>query len=132
MQSISAASGAEFSIPPDGGYAQMMIAEARALASLPDKLETAAAAPLLCAGVTMSVRITEAHGGRLWATAIVIPRSRVRTGRMTVLAAPGTPYRGECRRAAGHSSLSEQRRRAGDEQARSVRLACCAYSEDQI
>jgi hypothetical protein len=39
----------------DGGSAEIMIAEARALASIPDELE----------------RITEAHGGRLWATANV-------------------------------------------------------------
>jgi alcohol dehydrogenase, propanol-preferring len=36
----------------DGGYAEMMIAEARALARIPDDLEPAAAAPLLCAGIT--------------------------------------------------------------------------------
>lgn len=36
----------------DGGYAEVMIAEARALASIPDELAAAEAAPLLCAGVT--------------------------------------------------------------------------------
>src|SRR3984893_8641957 len=36
----------------DGGYAEVMIAEARALASIPDELTSAAAAPLLCAGIT--------------------------------------------------------------------------------
>lgn len=39
-------------ITTDGGYAEMMIAEARALALIPDHLETTAAAPLLCAGIT--------------------------------------------------------------------------------
>lgn len=39
-------------ITVDGGYAKVMIAEARALASIPDALSTADAAPLLCAGVT--------------------------------------------------------------------------------
>ena len=36
----------------DGGYAEVMIAEARGLASIPDELSSAEAAPLLCAGVT--------------------------------------------------------------------------------
>src|ERR1700731_3986008 len=36
----------------DGGYAEVMIAEARALASIPDELNSAQAAPLLCAGIT--------------------------------------------------------------------------------
>jgi len=36
----------------DGGYAEMVIAEARALATIPESLNAAEAAPLLCAGVT--------------------------------------------------------------------------------
>jgi D-arabinose 1-dehydrogenase-like Zn-dependent alcohol dehydrogenase len=36
----------------DGGYAEMAIAEARALARIPDDLSSEDAAPLLCAGVT--------------------------------------------------------------------------------
>src|ERR1700692_1597661 len=36
----------------DGGYAEMMIAEAHGIASIPDKLTSAEAAPLLCAGIT--------------------------------------------------------------------------------
>jgi D-arabinose 1-dehydrogenase-like Zn-dependent alcohol dehydrogenase len=36
----------------DGGYADYMIAPIEALASIPDELEAAAAAPLLCAGIT--------------------------------------------------------------------------------
>jgi alcohol dehydrogenase, propanol-preferring len=39
-------------ITSDGGYAEMMIAEARALALIPDALESAEAAPLVCAGIT--------------------------------------------------------------------------------
>ena len=39
-------------ITTDGGYAEVMIAEARALASIPDDISAADAAPLLCAGVT--------------------------------------------------------------------------------
>jgi D-arabinose 1-dehydrogenase-like Zn-dependent alcohol dehydrogenase len=35
----------------DGGYAEVLIAEARALASVPDELSSEEAAPLLCAGV---------------------------------------------------------------------------------
>jgi len=36
----------------DGGYAEYMVAPAEALAAVPDGLESAAAAPLLCAGIT--------------------------------------------------------------------------------
>src|SRR6266481_5123950 len=39
-------------VTTDGGYAEVMIAEARALSSVPDALTSAEAAPLLCAGVT--------------------------------------------------------------------------------
>src|SRR5258705_5068843 len=36
----------------DGGYAEVMVAEARAISSIADELTSAEAAPLLCAGVT--------------------------------------------------------------------------------
>src|SRR5580698_8817519 len=36
----------------DGGYAEVMIAESRGIASIPDELTSAEAAPLLCAGIT--------------------------------------------------------------------------------
>jgi D-arabinose 1-dehydrogenase-like Zn-dependent alcohol dehydrogenase len=36
----------------DGGYAEYMVAPIEALASIPDELDAAAAAPLLCAGIT--------------------------------------------------------------------------------
>jgi D-arabinose 1-dehydrogenase-like Zn-dependent alcohol dehydrogenase len=36
----------------DGGYAEVMIAEARAIVAIPDELSPVEAAPLLCAGVT--------------------------------------------------------------------------------
>jgi D-arabinose 1-dehydrogenase-like Zn-dependent alcohol dehydrogenase len=39
-------------VTADGGYAEVMIAEARGIASIPDALGSAEAAPLLCAGVT--------------------------------------------------------------------------------
>jgi propanol-preferring alcohol dehydrogenase len=39
-------------ITVDGGYAEIMIAEARAVALIPDELSSTEAAPLLCAGVT--------------------------------------------------------------------------------
>jgi len=39
-------------ITSDGGYAEMMIAEARALALIPDELKSEDAAPLVCAGIT--------------------------------------------------------------------------------
>jgi D-arabinose 1-dehydrogenase-like Zn-dependent alcohol dehydrogenase len=39
-------------VTSDGGYAEMMIAEARALALIPDELKSDDAAPLVCAGIT--------------------------------------------------------------------------------
>jgi propanol-preferring alcohol dehydrogenase len=39
-------------ITTDGGYAEVMISEARALATIPDELTSAEAAPPLCAGIT--------------------------------------------------------------------------------
>src|SRR5579859_105447 len=39
-------------VTTDGGYAEVMIAEARGIASVPDELTSTEAAPLLCAGVT--------------------------------------------------------------------------------
>src|SRR5713101_7832713 len=39
----------------DGGYAEVMIAEARGISSIPDDLSSAEAAPLLCAGITTAV-----------------------------------------------------------------------------
>src|SRR6266404_3675263 len=39
-------------ITTGGGYAEMMIAEARALALIPDELKSEDAAPLVCAGIT--------------------------------------------------------------------------------
>src|SRR5258706_5723354 len=39
-------------VTTDGGYAEMMIAEARALVLIPDGLKSEDAAPLVCAGIT--------------------------------------------------------------------------------
>jgi propanol-preferring alcohol dehydrogenase len=36
----------------DGGYAEVMLAQASALAAVPDELTSTEAAPLLCAGIT--------------------------------------------------------------------------------
>jgi len=51
----------------DGGYADYMIAPVEALASIPDELEAAAAAPLLCAGITTfnALRNSGARAGDL-------------------------------------------------------------------
>jgi D-arabinose 1-dehydrogenase-like Zn-dependent alcohol dehydrogenase len=51
----------------DGGYAEMMIAEARGIASIPDELSSAEAAPLLCARVTTynALRNAGLRGGDL-------------------------------------------------------------------
>jgi len=51
----------------DGGYAEVMIAEARAIAVIPDELSAADAAPLLCAGITTynALRNAGLRGGDL-------------------------------------------------------------------
>jgi D-arabinose 1-dehydrogenase-like Zn-dependent alcohol dehydrogenase len=51
----------------DGGYAEYMVAPQEALAAVPDPLDSIAAAPLLCAGVTTfnSLRNSSARGGDL-------------------------------------------------------------------
>jgi D-arabinose 1-dehydrogenase-like Zn-dependent alcohol dehydrogenase len=51
----------------DGGYADIVIAEARALASVPDEISPEEAAPLLCAGVTTynALRNAGLRGGDL-------------------------------------------------------------------
>src|SRR6202163_410438 len=51
----------------DGGYSELMIAEARGIASIPDELNSAEAAPLLCAGITTynALRIAGLRGGDL-------------------------------------------------------------------
>src|SRR5215475_10563256 len=54
-------------VSADGGYAEVMIAEARGIASVPDELSSAEAAPLLCAGVTTynALRNAGLRGGDL-------------------------------------------------------------------
>lgn len=54
-------------ITVDGGYAEVMIAEARGIASIPDNLGAAEAAPLLCAGITTfnALRNAGLRGGDL-------------------------------------------------------------------
>lgn len=51
----------------DGGYAEVMIAEERGVASIPDDLQPVEAAPLLCAGVTTynALRNAGLRGGDL-------------------------------------------------------------------
>src|SRR5712664_3286756 len=51
----------------DGGYAELMIAEARGIASIPDELTSVEAAPLLCAGITTynALRNAGLRGGDL-------------------------------------------------------------------
>jgi propanol-preferring alcohol dehydrogenase len=54
-------------VTADGGYAEVMIAEARAIASVPDELTSVEAAPLLCAGITTynALRNAGLRGGDL-------------------------------------------------------------------
>jgi len=51
----------------DGGYAEVMIAEARGIAAIPDELTSVDAAPLLCAGITTynALRNAGLRGGDL-------------------------------------------------------------------
>src|SRR5256712_2556440 len=51
----------------DGGYAEAMIAESRAIASIPDEVSSVEAAPLLCAGITTynALRNAGLRGGDL-------------------------------------------------------------------
>src|SRR5215471_4276901 len=64
---VNCLSPAVSGVSMDGGYAEMMIAEARGIASIPDELSSAEAAPLLCAGVTTynALRNAELRGGDL-------------------------------------------------------------------
>ncbi len=54
-------------ISHDGGYAEYVITPAEALAAIPDELEAAEAAPLLCAGITVfnALRNSGARAGDL-------------------------------------------------------------------
>ena len=54
-------------VTADGGYAEMMIAEARGIAAIPDELTSVEAAPLLCAGITTynALRNAGLRGGDL-------------------------------------------------------------------
>jgi alcohol dehydrogenase, propanol-preferring len=54
-------------VTTDGGYAEVMVAEARGIASIPDELTSAEAAPLLCAGITTynALRNAGLRGGDL-------------------------------------------------------------------
>src|SRR5215470_14613218 len=54
-------------VTADGGYAEVMIAEARGIASIPEELSSAEAAPLLCAGITTynALRNAGLRGGDL-------------------------------------------------------------------
>ena len=56
-----------FGIHLDGGYAESMIAPARALVAVPPELESTEAAPLLCAGLTTfsALRKSKARAGDL-------------------------------------------------------------------
>ena len=53
-------------VTTDGGYAEVMIAEARAIASVPDELTSAEAAPLLCAGITTYNALRNAGLRGIW------------------------------------------------------------------
>src|SRR6202023_283804 len=56
-------------VTSDGGYAEMMIAEARALALIPEELKSEDAAPLVCAGITTFNALR--NGGRSGGTVAI-------------------------------------------------------------
>jgi len=45
----------------DGGYAEIMLANASGLIAIPDELDAAEAAPLLCAGITVHKALKKSH-----------------------------------------------------------------------
>ena len=54
-------------VTTDGGYAEVIIAEARGISSVPDDLKSAKAAPLLCAGITTTTLFaTPAFAAKTW------------------------------------------------------------------
>jgi len=50
-------------VTADGRYGEVMIAEARGIASVPEELSSAEAAPLLCAGVTTDNALSRSGAG---------------------------------------------------------------------
>ena len=83
-------------VTSDGGYAEMMIAEARALALIPDELKSADAAPLVCAGITTFNALRNA--GRAGDTVAIqgiggLGQGRARWNRMRCCPAPSISSR---------------------------------------
>jgi D-arabinose 1-dehydrogenase-like Zn-dependent alcohol dehydrogenase len=114
----------------DGGYQEYMIAPVEAVARIPESLEAAEAAPLLCAGITTLPCATAARcrvtwwpfrgsaGSAIWefssrrSLATRSPpsgagrrmlRSRGSWGRASTSTAPGRTQRQSCRSSAGHA-----------------------------
>jgi propanol-preferring alcohol dehydrogenase len=65
--SVNCQSPVAAGVTVDGGYAEVMIAESRGIASIPEELSSADAAPLLCAGITTynALRNAGLRGGDL-------------------------------------------------------------------
>src|SRR5438128_7766590 len=80
----------------DGGYAEMMIAQASGLAAVPDDLLPTEAAPLLCAGLTTfnGLRNSKARRARRYSRS-----RRARSPRDSVCAPHGLSSRSRCSRA---------------------------------
>jgi D-arabinose 1-dehydrogenase-like Zn-dependent alcohol dehydrogenase len=66
-QLIACHKGAIPGVTADGGYAEYVVVRSSALAAMPDELDAAEAAPLMCAGVTTynALRHTRARAGDL-------------------------------------------------------------------
>ena len=76
----------------DGGYADYMIAPFEALAAIPEELEAAEAAPLLCAGIT-TFNALRNSGARAGDTRRHPRHRRARPSRRAVRRQDGLPYR---------------------------------------
>ena len=54
-------------VPTDEGYAEVIIAQARGISSVPDDLKSAEAAPLLCAGLQLATLFaTRTWAAKIW------------------------------------------------------------------
>ena len=78
-------------VTSDGGYAEMMIAEARALALIPAELKSEDAAPLVCAGITTFNALRNA--GRAGDTVAIQGIGGSRASRRAIRQKDGLPHR---------------------------------------
>jgi D-arabinose 1-dehydrogenase-like Zn-dependent alcohol dehydrogenase len=80
----------------DGGYAEAMVAPTDALAAIPDKLNAAEAAPLLCAGVTTFNALR--HSGAMPGDVVAIVGIGGRPSGCAIREQARLPHRRDCTR----------------------------------